>query len=386
MSSDPSTTTTSTTAAVAGSSLSHRSSVPWSQVVRGGGEPEPVGSHSPSSVVTEQTLGFSDQSTVTVTAATEESKLEGSSNVDSESGVKKSPWSKKTVVVNGVVEGSNTPVMGADSWPALSEVSRSLTKSESSSKSASDGSGSATVSQAPVIPQTQQKAGKNNTSHHSNQNHTHPGRQRSVKRGGGAGGGYNRLPPPPPPMPPYPLYTTPYGGFVPAVLDAPVREQAPFNGNSFVPPRPVAGIGSHTHPGNDHPYNRKRNNFGPRPRGDGGSYVNNGPGGRRDHPDREWFGPRSHGGVISHPGVPPPPPPPRGYMPQAHLGPAPFIAPQPIRPFGAPMVYEMPPPPPPFLYAPPLVPRAPPTTNIPTLSDTILHQIEYYFRHGEFVS
>ncbi|KAJ0466618.1 putative la-type HTH domain, winged helix-like DNA-binding domain superfamily [Helianthus annuus] len=351
-------------------------------------------SPSASPLVTEQTLGFSDHLTVPepqTAAHTVENNLEGSesSNGDGESSVKKSPWSKPSV--NGVVDGSSSPVMGAAAWPALSELSRPLPKSlsfqsESSSKTASDGSGSATVSQAPVTSQAPQKPGKTNTSHHSNQNHTHPGRQRSMKRGVGAGVGYNRLPPPPPPMPPYPLYTTPYGGFVPAVLDAPVREQAPYNGSSFVPARPVSGIGSHSHPGHDHPFNRKRNNFGPRPRGDGGPYVNNGPGGRRDHNDREWFGPRSHGGVIPHPAVPPPPPPPRGYMPQAHLGPAPFIAPQPIRPYGAPMVYEMPPPPPPFVYVqPPIIPHASPSTNIPSLSDTILRQIEYYFSDANLV-
>ncbi|KAM0037393.1 putative la-type HTH domain, winged helix-like DNA-binding domain superfamily [Helianthus debilis subsp. tardiflorus] len=406
MTSDSSTTSaspsaaTSSAAAASGTSFSHRSTVPWSQVVRGGGEQlEPVAPRSPSAspLVTEQTLGFSDHLTVPEpqtaahTVATVENNLEGSesSNGDGESSVKKSPWSKPSV--NGVVDGSSSPVMGAAAWPALSELSRPLPKSlsfqsESSSKTASDGSGSATVSQAPVTSQAPQKAGKTNTSHHSNQNHTHPGRQRSMKRGVGAGVGYNRLPPPPPPMPPYPLYTTPYGGFVPAVLDAPVREQAPYNGSSFVPARPVAGIGSHSHPGHDHPFNRKRNNFGPRPRGDGGPYVNNGPGGRRDHNDREWFGPRSHGGVIPHPVVPPPPPPPRGYMPQAHLGPAPFIAPQPIRPYGAPMVYEMPPPPPPFVYVqPPIIPHASPSTNIPSLSDTILRQIEYYFSDANLV-
>ncbi|XP_076883119.1 la-related protein 1C-like [Bidens hawaiensis] len=350
--------------------------LPWAQVVRRGGEPESVAPRSPTTV--------SDQLTVTV-----ESDVEGCEN---ESGVKRSVWSKPSLA-NGVVDGSSSsPVMGADSaWPALSELTRPLPKSlsfqseSSSAKSASDGSVQVIVCLAPVISQAPQKPVKPNTSHHSNQNPNHPTRQRSTKRGGGAGGGYNRLaPPPPPPMPPFPLFNPPYG-FVPPVLDPPVRDQSPNNGNTFVPTRPVAGIGSHSHPVHDHPYNRKRNNFGPRPRGDGGPFVNNGPGGRRDHHDREWFGPRSHGGVMPHHVVPPPPPPPRGYMQPAHLGPPPFIAPQPLRPYGAPMVYEMPPPPPPFVYGPALHPRPSTSTNLPSLSDTILYQIEYYFSDDNLV-
>ncbi|KVI07751.1 la-related protein 1C-like [Cynara cardunculus var. scolymus] len=378
---------------------------PWAQVVRGGGEPDPVPprspSASPSSVSTEQNIVFSDQLTVMEpqTAAAVETHMEGSegSNNGNASGVKKSAWNKPSP--NGVVDGTNTPVMGAASWPALSELTRPLPKSlsfpsESSSKPTSDGS--VTVSQAPIILQPQQKPVKTNASHHSNQNHTHNLRQRSMKRGGGAGGAYNRPPPPPPPpMPPFPLFDMPYGSFVPAVLDSPVREQSPYNGNNFAP-RPMGGVGPHSNAIHDHSSNRKRNNFGPRPREDGGLYLNNGHGGRRDHHDRDWRGPRSHG-AIPHQMGPPPPPPPRGYMQQAHLGPAPFIAPQPMRPYGTPMGYEMAAP---FLYVPtlppepyrgaPLLPRAaPPSMFIPvmdpSLSVLILTQIEYYFSDANLV-
>lgn len=389
-----------------GSSYSHRSSLPWAQVVRGGGESDSVAPRSPSaSPSKEQNLAIPDQLTAMElqTAATDalESLPEGceGSNIDNMSGVKKSAWNKPSA--NGIVEGSNTPVMGAASWPALSELTRSSPKSlsfpsESTSKSTSDGS--VTVSQAPVIDQPPQKPVKTNTSHHSNQNHTHPVRQRSIKRGGGAGGGYNRPPPPPPPpMPPYPLFDMSYGGFVPALLDPPIREQSPYNGNNLVP-RPVGGVGSNSNPVHDHALNRKRNNFGPRPRGDGGSFVDNGHGGRRDHHDRDWRAPRSHGIIPPHQGAPPlPPPPPRGYMQQAHLGPAPFIPPQPIRPFGAPMGYDMPPPfvfvptlpPEPYRVAPLLPHTAPPSTFVPLvdspLSVLILKQIEYYFSDDNLV-
>ncbi|KAJ9542173.1 hypothetical protein OSB04_028679 [Centaurea solstitialis] len=388
---------------------------PWAQVVRGGGEPDPAPPRSPtaspSSVLTEQNAVFSDQVTaaaVVEAAAAVESQAEGSEvggggNGGNAGGVKKSAWNKPSPPPNGVVDVTNTtPVMGAASWPALSELTRPLPKSlsfssESSSKPASDGS--VTVSQAPVILQPQQKPVKPNAGHHSNQNHNHNLRQRSMKRGGGAGGGYNRPPPPPPPpMPPFPLFDMSYGGFVPAVLDTPVREQAPYNGNNFAP-RPMGGVGSHSNAVHDHPSNRKRNNFGPRPRGDGGLYLNNGHGGRRDHHDRgDWRGPRSHGAMPPHQMVPPPPPPPRGYMQQAHLGPAPFIAPQPIRPpYGTPMGYDMAAP---FLYVQtlppepyrgaPLLPRAAPPSMFmpvmdPPLSVLILNQIEYYFSDANLV-
>ena len=57
-------------------------------------------------------------------------------------GEKKSAWSKPSA--NGVIEGATTtPVMGAASWPALSESTRSVPKSlsslESCSKPTSDG-------------------------------------------------------------------------------------------------------------------------------------------------------------------------------------------------------------------------------------------------------
>lgn len=186
----------------------------------------------------------------------------------------------------------------------------------------------------------------------------------------------------------------PYRGFVPAVLDTSVRDQSPFNANNFTQ-RPMG----HSNGMNDHSSNRRRNNFGPRPRGDGGQYLNNGHGGRRDHHDRDWRGPQNHG-AIQPPMAPPPPPPPRGYMQQAHLGPAPFIAPQPIRPYAAPMGYEMAAP---FLYVPslptepyrggaPILPHAPPPPMfmpVPVIDTPlpvkILQQIEYYFSETNLV-
>ncbi|KAL4579006.1 hypothetical protein LXL04_015141 [Taraxacum kok-saghyz] len=393
--SSPSAEGTSVSGGGSGNSYSQRILFPspWSHVVRGGGELDPVAprspSASPSSVLPEQNLVVSDQLTTTEpppveTLETQPEASEGSSNGNASS-LKKSAWNKPSA--NGVVEGSSAPVMGADSWPALSELTRPLPKplsfTSESSKPTSDGS--ITVSQAPVISQQSQRPVRPNVSHHASQNHP---RQRSMKRGGGAGGGYNRpppQPPTPPPMPRFPLYDMSYRGLVPAVLDTSIREQSPYNGNNFAP-RPMG----HSNAMNDHPSNRRRNNFGPRPRGDGGPYLNNGHGGRREHHDRDWRGPQNHA-AIPPPMAPPPPPPPRGYMQQAHLGPAPFIAPQSIRPYGAPMGYEMGPP---FVYVSPLpsepyrgapiLPRAPPPPMFIPLVDTplpvkILQQIEYYF-------
>lgn len=93
------------------------------------------------------------------------------------------------------------------------------------------------------------------------------------------------------------------------------------------------GSGSHSHGGHDHPHPRnsgRRGNGGPYPRGDG-SYSHNYAGRRdQDRANRDW-NPQRRDGHMQPPGVPrglmrpvPPPPPPNA---------APFISPQPMRPF-----------------------------------------------------
>ncbi|XP_071697860.1 la-related protein 1C-like [Rutidosis leptorrhynchoides] len=355
-----------------GNSFSQRT--PWSQVVRGGVEPVLTAPRSPSA---SPPSTLPARETKTVESQPECSEVSDSGNV---SGVMKSVWSKPSV--NSVAEGSITPVMGAASWPALSDATRPVPKSSSFSSESSSTDVSVVSSQAPVISQPLQKHVKSNANRQSNQNHNRPVRQKSMKRGGGAAGGHTRppmLPPTPPPMPPYPLFDLSYRAFVPSAMDSAV----PVGG----------GAGSHSHIVNDHPSNRKRNNYGPRPRGDGEMYVNNGHGGRHD---REWRGPRSQGANV-HQRAPPPPPQLRGFMHPAHMGPPPFIAPQPIRPYGAPMGYDMPPPfvyvptiPPPESYTgPPVFPHAPPPSMyIPVmepLSVMIQRQIEYYFSDANLV-
>ncbi|KAJ9546173.1 hypothetical protein OSB04_025880 [Centaurea solstitialis] len=355
---------------VNGSSPRRRSSTStsaWAQVVRGGGgEAEYV---------------VSDQVTVVESPAAE---VVAAADESDGGGGKKSVWNKPSA--NGVVEGGGGgggggvtgPVMGAASWPALSE-STQKTKSESSSKPTSDGL--VTVLEAPVVSQTQQKPAKTNANNHSNTTNHHPVRQRSMKRGGSAGGassGYSRpLPPPPPPLPPpFPYFDMSYCNYVPPMLDSPVRS-----------PRPTGVV--HDHSSNRTP--SRRNNFGPRPRGDGGIH-NNGYGGRNEHHDRDWRGARNPASRDAHIPQPIVPPPPRGYFRQPHPGP-PYIAAPPIRPYGTPMGYEMAAP---FLYvhtlppepyrSTPLVPQAAPPPMVipvmdPPLHVLILNQIEYYFRY-----
>ncbi|KAJ9553874.1 hypothetical protein OSB04_017919 [Centaurea solstitialis] len=363
-----------------------RTSLPsaWAQVVRGGGTGTDLDSVSPV---------FSDPVTVVEAEAAAVDEDQPEANNCNAGGVKKPAWNKPSV--NGVVEGATTPVMGAASWPALSESTRPGVKSSASSSSeplskpVSDGSGSgsAVVSQAPPILQSPQKHVRANANPNSNPNQMHHVR-RPMRRGGSSGGGsssgYNRPPPPPPLPPPFPLFDMSYGNLVPPVLESPVREPPHFKGN-WSPRNPTL-----------------RNNYGPRPRGDGGgSYVNNGYGGNRDHNhDRDWRSPRSHSPRDVHMTpqmVPPPPPPIRGFIRPPHPGPAPFIPPQPLRPYGTPMGYEMAAsyiyvstlPPEPYRGAP-ILPHAPSSPMIiplmdPPLHVLILNQIEYYFSDANLV-
>ncbi|KAL4575461.1 hypothetical protein LXL04_022305 [Taraxacum kok-saghyz] len=354
-------------------------SCPWAQVVRGVIEPDSVhASLSPG--VAEQIPVITDP--VAVVEALTETPPESfnDNNTCNAGGVKKSAWNKPSA--NGVVDVAATPVMGAASWPALSESTRPGMKSmysssESSSTPTSDGS--LTVPLAPVASQPRPNQVKPNA------NHANPGRQRPIRRGGGTTGGvstgFNARQSPLPP--PFPLYDV-FGNFVPAVpTSTSAREQPLFKENNWSP-RPAGGV-----------VPNRRNNFGPRPRGGGVPYVNNGYGGRRDHHDRDWRGPRGHGprDVHMQHQIAPPPPLPRGYIP----APAPFIPPPSIRPYGAPMAYDMAAS---YVYLPTLpsepyraphrLPQAPPVPMFvplvePPLHVKILTQIEYYFSEDNLV-
>lgn len=141
---------------------------PWSKVVRGA-EPETVHQSPPSSSSSLSSLGasapeqtpFSDCSVSSKVARSSPPPLplptaDGSSAAEDSNGnngnaarPKKPAWNKPT---NDVVEVSPTTVMGAVSWPALSESTRASPKlpADSSSKTISDATvthGSVSVSQ-----------------------------------------------------------------------------------------------------------------------------------------------------------------------------------------------------------------------------------------------
>ena len=124
---------------------------PWTQVVRGESESIIAAPSSPVSSQ-EQIVVSSDLSPTKVTsdsvASTEDSfqveaQLE-SSDVGNGNAGKRPAWNKPS---NGVAEAG--PVMGASSWPALSESARASAKSASDSLK-SPGDGSISTQSAPV--------------------------------------------------------------------------------------------------------------------------------------------------------------------------------------------------------------------------------------------
>lgn len=383
------------------SSGSRRQSLPspWAQVVRG--ETETTTTAEQTSIASTGLSSISCPAASPVPAAADaadESQVV-SSDGGNAGGTKKVVWKKP---LNGAGTADTSPVMGAESWPALSESTRPVPKlsSESFSKPVIDASISFPLPQGPVISHTPHKQDKPNANANTNHSHGHPVRQRSMKRssggtgGGGGSAGFTRAPQPPtpPPLPPpFPMFEIPYGNLVPAVLDAPVRE-GPYKGNSNWVARPMG------HGVNDHSSHRnpsRRGNFGGgRPRGDG-PYAN-GYGGRHEQ-DRDWLGPRGSNARDVH--MPhqmvPPPHGPRGVIRPPHPGGPPFIAPQAMRPFGNPMGFDMASP---FLYVPalppepfrgaPLIPHATPMffpVMDPPLPTLILNQIEYYFSEANLV-
>lgn len=112
-------------------------SAPWTQVVvRRDSESVPAATSS-GAAIEPAVLVVSD-----LPPMADEESLENENGPVGNAG-KKPAWNKPS---NGAVEVG--PVMGADSWPALSESARTSTKSSSDSlKSLSDGSSSVSVSQ-----------------------------------------------------------------------------------------------------------------------------------------------------------------------------------------------------------------------------------------------
>ncbi|KAL0016934.1 hypothetical protein SO802_004003 [Lithocarpus litseifolius] len=311
---------------------------------------------------------------------------------------KKLAWNKPSNAPSngGAVEVS--PVMGAFSWPALSESTKASPKSsaDSTSKTLSDSPLSA--SQGPVVlhlpkkqvtttPTTTNAAGNSN----SNANHPLP-RQRSMKRGGG-GGGNNRSgpsqsgfthphPPPPPPPPPFPVYPILQNGYPNMVQADPSHREFPYRSSNWEN-RPAGGYVSPSHSVNDHRNPSRRGNFGNHQRGDG-SYHNN-HGGRRDQERGNYSNTRD-----AH--LQPQRAPLRPYVRPTPPNTTAYVTPPPMRSFvNPPMGYTE------FYYIPqlpvepyshrPIIPHPPPLyipvpESLPVL---LLKQIDYYFSDANLV-
>ncbi|CAL0328689.1 unnamed protein product [Lupinus luteus] len=371
---------------------------PWAQVVRGGDTestsavkkspslPPPTLSPSSSSsalppdqAILSDSVEKTNSNTV---AAADSSSFDA--NDDNAGRSKKPAWRKPS---NGVVSEGGA-VMGADSWPALSEstkVSGKLQPESSSSKAAAEGS-SLSSSQAPLTSHSPQKQDNSNAKPNSALNYNMPNKQRLMKRGGGnnigsgpAQSSYSNHPPPPPP-PPFPVYQLHPGGY--GIPDHSPRDH--YWNNSWGTRPPASGFAPAM---NDNRGSSRRGNFGPHPRRDG-SYHNN-YGSRRDR-DRGNYA-NSGDAHVHQPRMPPP----RGLLRHPPPNTAGFIGPQAIRgPFtnhgGFPELCYIPTPlfdyfkgMPFYTHGPPSPLFFPAAESPPT--NTIVNQIDYYFSDANLV-
>ncbi|XP_050205706.1 la-related protein 1C-like [Mercurialis annua] len=373
--------------------------LPWAQIVRG--EPESMASSlqplpPPPQLLPEQST-FSDCSSPSKAAAAAAPQPETFETVETNNDIsnagdtskKASPWKKPSPNGLAAAEVIN-PVMGAVSWPALSEsTNKASPKSSAPSdlKVIPDGPSSPVPNcQGPVIPKSPQRQVNSNA-----KSNVVPARQRSMKRGGGGGGGasgsnsssgavhsqtnFTHPPQQPPSPPPYPIFAMSpngYGNLVQVIPDQSAR------GNNWEPRPIVGGMVPQPPVMNDHRHPSRRGNFGPR--GDG--HYHNNFGGRRGDQDRGHYGngrdvpaqsQRSPRGGL-------------GRMPSQNS--APFVPPQPVRPFGNPLGFHD------FMYIPvplesvrgmPFIAPAP----VPALSplpDMVVRQIEYYFSDANLIT
>uniref|UniRef100_A0A6N2N4B5 HTH La-type RNA-binding domain-containing protein n=1 Tax=Salix viminalis TaxID=40686 RepID=A0A6N2N4B5_SALVM len=305
-------------------------------------------------------------------------------SVDSENNVSKRPvWNKPLTVSNGPVEIGN--VMGADSWPALSEsAARASSSTKSSSDSLkgllSDGSSpSISVSQGiGTASSSSQKQVANSANANSTPNLIVPVHQRSMKRNG--------------------ANTTSNVGAPQSPGSQGVAGEGNLNNSSS---GDHGQRNSHSRSFNDHPQQQRNSfrnrNVGPHSRGDGSHHHSYG--GRRNDQDRsnqDWNAHRNFNRDGSH--VQPS----QGVSPRLmrHQPPPPaattFVAPPPVRPFGpmgfpdmrSPLYYVAPHPdsmrgvP---IIATPIPPHAVFFPSEPQLHNKILHQIDYYFSNENLV-
>lgn len=301
-------------------------------------------------------------------------------SVESENNVSKRPvWNKPSTASNGLVEIGR--VMGADSWPDLSESTArvsSLTKPSADSLEGLlfDGSSSSvSVSQGTETASSSSQKQVNNTANpNSTPNNAVPACQKSMKRNG--------------------VNTASNGG-----THSPGSQSAAGEGHlNNSSSRDHAQKSSQSRGSNDHPQQQRtsfRNrNGGLHSRGDGSHHHSYG--GRRNDLDlanHDWNAHRnfSRDGHMQplprvaprHMRHPPPPPPSPATSP--------FIAPPPVRPFGLvgfpdmglPLYYVSPHPG--SMRGVPIIAAPVPSHTVlfpsdPQLHIRILHQIDYYFR------
>ncbi|XP_055803854.1 la-related protein 1C-like [Solanum dulcamara] len=386
------------------SSAARGFSSPWIQVVRSGESEStiavtssslplsPLASceqvvHSSDCSPPEQVATAGNTSSLSPEDAATEALLESDTN---NNGAKKTAWNKPS---NGAADVS--PVMGAVSWPALSDSTKASPKFPSSDSLKTLYDGSVSVSQGTgMASASHRQANTNNVNPNTMLNHVVPSRQRSMKRGGGnsnhnasANGGFSQQ--------------QPQGFEVETVLNNSVKSgnsgaESSSRDNSHRNGGQWGGFGSQSHGGSDYQHQRnanRRGNVGPHPRGDG--TYHNGYGGRRDQERRnqDWKPHRSWGNRDAH--MQPQRGPARPFMGgPPHTSP-PFIStPMPVQPYRPPMVYSEVPPlfyfPGPFpdsLRMSMLSPVPPVFVHVPDtqLHTRIVNQIDYYFSNENLI-
>ncbi|XP_048230056.1 la-related protein 1C isoform X2 [Ricinus communis] len=352
------------------------SSSPWTQIVRG---------DSLDAIATPAGAIAAAPVSPTREAVSEQSVVVEEEGTDNGANAGKRPvWNKPS---NGAVEVG--AVMGAVSWPALSESARVSGKpsqqdlftkgpssdGSSSSVTVSQGSGSASSS---TPKQVSHNANPNSTT----PNHTMPARQRSMKRNGGAN-------------------TSSSNGGASQPSGSQQTQTGEVHVNNPSPRDHASQRNSQNRSANDHPQQQQRNSF----RRNGGPHVRDGShhhnyGGRRDQDrqSQDWNNHRNYSGrdahmqqqrvvprFMRHP--PPPPPPPTTSTP--------FIGAPAMRAFGSPIgfhaspVYYVPGPPPDPLRGVPFVAATMPPMYFPApdpqLQQQIMTQIEYYFSNENLI-
>ncbi|XP_014501946.1 la-related protein 1C [Vigna radiata var. radiata] len=284
--------------------------------------------------------------------------------------------------------GEIGPVMGAISWPALSESTKPTPKLISDSIDDE----SLTPPKGPVVSDSPQKQASDNVKPSPAINHGMGNRQRSMKRGGANGNnvGYGPVQnnfsgasPHFPPPPPFPVLQIPPNSFAHGVPGVPVPSpREPYRNKNWDTRPPIGGF---IPPMNDNRSPSRRGNAGHHPRGDG-SYHNS-YGNRRDQ-DRGGYA-NTRDTHVNHQRMPP-----RGLMRPPPPNPASFMGPQPMRPFANPPGF------PEFYYFPtlqfepfggmPFLTHAPPPAMFypvaeTPLASTIVNQIDYYFSDANLV-